>query len=1375
MTRVLIVDDKEENLYYLQALLTGSGFEVITAHHGAEALVKARQAPPAAVISDLLMPVMDGYTLLRHWKADPVLRKAPFLVYTATYTERADEELALNLGADAFVLKPAEPEALLARLREVLAATATTAPAQPRGLAGDDRALLKIYSQTLIRKLEEKTLQLEASNRALEQDIAERKLVETSLRASEASMAAAQRIAHFGSWEMELTDETAANASRLTWSDEMYRIAGFEPGAVEVSNALFFQLVPEEDHPAIREAMAEAIRGRSQYSVQHRLVRQDGVERIIHETAQLFCDEESGRPLKMIGTAHDITEQRHAEDALRKSEHEQRQLARQLELERSRLMAAQTVASMGSWETDLATLEVIWSEQTHRIFETNPATHVPTHQGFLALVHPDDRAAVDAAFARSFELHEVSEIEHRIVTLDGRVKFVIERWQIVHDENGRATRAIGTTQDITERKKAKEELQRAHNLLEAVVSGVPDAVFVKDLQGRYLLCNQATATLVGKKAEDILGKDDTYLFDAEDAQVVMENDREVIRNGETCTDEEVLTAAGVTRTYLATKAPYRDAQGEIIGTIGISRDITERKQGEQRVEVLSELGHRLNTAASPAEAGEIIAEVADALFGWDAATLDLHSHDNGLMTAILAMDTVEGRRVCCTSECDQQPPSALARQVLEKGARLVLRDDPAQPVPELNRIGDKSRPSASLMFVPISEGSRNIGVLSIQSYRPNAYTPADLKMLQLLADYCGGALNRIQTESLRRVSEERLREMAENIGDIFYSYHPASNRLLYANQAYERLWGRPLEAVYSNPLSYLDDIHPEDRPAVEEALRQQIAGLRTEVEFRVIQSKGSIRWVRELAVPIFNKDGKVERIVGTMRDVTERNQAEETMREQARLLDKAQDAIVVRDLDHHILYWNKSAERLYGWTAQEALGRSIVELLYQDPTPFLTATSMLLEKGEWVGEIQQFNRDGKTLTIEGRWTLVRDDKGRPKSILAINTDITERKNLQQQFLRAQRMESIGTLAGGIAHDLNNVLAPILMSIELLRLQEKDPRRQDILSTIEGSAKRGADMVRQVLSFARGVEGRQVEVQVGHLLREIEKIADETFLKTIRVRRDVPDDLWTVKGDPTQLHQVLLNLCVNARDAMPQGGSLTISACNLMLDEQYAAMHIDAKPGPHVVINVEDTGTGMPPEVIERIFEPFFTTKEPGKGTGLGLSTTLAIAKSHGGFVQVQSEPGQGTQFRVFLPALTSSGGSEPSAVKNELPHGNGELILVIDDEASVRQITRQTLEIFGYRVLLAADGTEAAGTYATHKDEIAAVLTDMMMPVMDGQATIQVLRRMNPKVRIIAASGLNTSGMTARATHAGVNHFIAKPYTAEVLLTTLHQTLHGPG
>jgi CheY-like chemotaxis protein len=373
------------------------------------------------------------------------------------------------------------------------------------------------------------------------------------------------------------------------------------------------------------------------------------------------------------------------------------------------------------------------------------------------------------------------------------------------------------------------------------------------------------------------------------------------------------------------------------------------------------------------------------------------------------------------------------------------------------------------------------------------------------------------------------------------------------------------------------------------------------------------------------------------------------------------------------------------------------------------------------------------------------------------------------------MESIGTLAGGIAHDLNNVLAPIMMSIELLKIQERDSRRMNILTTIEGSAKRGADMVRQVLSFARGVEGEQVEVQVGHLVWEIEKISNETFLKSIRVRSDIATGLWTVQGDATQLHQVLLNLCVNARDAMPGGGTLTLTASNVLLDEHYSGMNADVGLGPYVVIQVEDTGTGMPPEVIDRIFEPFFTTKELGKGTGLGLSTSMAIVKSHGGFVRVYSEPGRGTKFQVYLPARTAASAAACAVEKAAPELGNGELVLVVDDEAAVREITRETLEAHGYRTLLACDGADAAALYVLHQREIAVVLTDMMMPTMDGPTAIQVLKHMNPSLRIIATSGLNLNAMVAKAVHASVSHFIAKPYTAETLLKTLHEVLATPG
>jgi CheY-like chemotaxis protein len=327
-----------------------------------------------------------------------------------------------------------------------------------------------------------------------------------------------------------------------------------------------------------------------------------------------------------------------------------------------------------------------------------------------------------------------------------------------------------------------------------------------------------------------------------------------------------------------------------------------------------------------------------------------------------------------------------------------------------------------------------------------------------------------------------------------------------------------------------------------------------------------------------------------------------------------------------------------------------------------------------------------------------------------------------------------------------------------------------------SAQRGASLVQQVLSFAKGVEGRHVTVNPITVISDLVKVTKETFPKSVTVQFNSGPDLWSISADPTQMHQVFLNLCINARDAMPHGGTLTITLENIVLDDTYAAMNIDARPGAYVVVTVADTGTGIPPEVRERIFEPFFTTKEVGKGTGLGLSTAMAILKSHFGFINVYSEPGGGTKFKVYLPANTTVAAADEVAVEQtKLPRGRGELILVVDDEEAVRDIVQAALERFGYRVMLATNGAEAVALYAQHRAAISVVLMDMAMPVMDGPSTIIALRSVNPQVRVIASSGLASDGRVAIALGAGVRHFLPKPYTAEAILKMLKEVLAESG
>ena len=546
--------------------------------------------------------------------------------------------------------------------------------------------------------------------------------------------------------------------------------------------------------------------------------------------------------------------------------------------------------------------------------------------------------------------------------------------------------------------------------------------------------------------------------------------------------------------------------------------------------------------------------------------------------------------------------------------------------------------------------------------------------------------------------------------------------------------------------------------------------LNRRVETTALRRDGS-EFPVELATSIIEIDGKL-RFNAFIADITDRKRTEETIREQARLLDVAHDAILVVNLEDTVLYWNEGAQRLYGWTAPEARGRRLSTLFYKEPPARLKqAADDLLKNGEWRGELEQVTRNGNAITVESHWTLVPESNGTAKSILVVNSDITERKSLEKQFLRAQRLENLGTLAGGIAHDLNNVLAPLLMGVQLLSTSVTGDKEQKWIDAMQLSIKRGASLVKQILSFARGVEGERRLMDVRGLMGEIETIAKETFPRSIQLRTQVSSGLWPVSGDFTQLYQVLLNLCVNARDAMPHGGSLTLKAENVTLEEQYAHRQDHAGPGAYVLLSVSDTGTGMPANIIEKIFDPFFTTKEVGTGTGLGLSTAMGIVKSHGGFLDVYSDVGKGTEFRVYLPAQevpVVANGIEP---QRELPLGHGEVVLLVDDEAAILEMTKATLESHEYRVLAAGDGTEAIALYAQHQQEIDVVITDMMMPYLSGSNTIRALQKLNPSVKILVVSGLMGNEQVAEVVDAQKIAFLQKPYTAEGLLTTLQQVI----
>jgi len=606
------------------------------------------------------------------------------------------------------------------------------------------------------------------------------------------------------------------------------------------------------------------------------------------------------------------------------------------------------------------------------------------------------------------------------------------------------------------------------------------------------------------------------------------------------------------------------------------------------------------------------------------------------------------------------------------------------------------------------------------------------------------------------------------------SWEAVSGKLVWSDEMY-RIYGVDRESFGHTREALLELIHPEDKHVLLNSFQTTLSGRQdlTTHQFRIVHPDGSIHFVESSSKAYFDSSGKPVRVIGATQDITGRYETEKALRqseEQFRLIsENVADMIAVLDLEGRRIYNSPSYKPILGDPESLRGTDSFQEIHPEDREKIKHIFQETVKTG--IGQRAEYrflSKDGSVRYIESQGSVIHDDQGNVAQIVFVSRDVTEKKQLEKQFLRAQRMESIGTLAGGIAHDLNNVLAPILLSLNIISKKLTDEQSQKMLQMLELTAKRGSDLIRQVLSFARGVEGERTIVQVRHLIDEIGKIINETFPKSISFHTDVPKNLLTISADATQLHQVLMNLCVNARDAMPNGGKIGIKAETIMLDEQYKRMHVEAKPGLHIVITVTDQGVGMPPAIMERIFEPFFTTKEIEKGTGLGLSTVLAIIKSHGGFVNVYSEVGKGTTFKVYLPA--QEGAQAAAAEEQEKPPiGNGELILVVDDEASIREITKATLEAYGYSVMTGSDGTEAVAAYATHSNKIALVVTDMMMPYMDGAATIRAIQKMNPKVKILAVSGLKQDGDVVKQETV---MFMQKPYTSEKLLKTVSELLH---
>ncbi|MEW6306561.1 MAG: response regulator [Verrucomicrobiota bacterium] len=1001
-----------------------------------------------------------------------------------------------------------------------------------------------------------------------------------------------------------------------------------------------------------------------------------------------------------------------------------------------------------------------------------------------------------------------------------------------------AARAIEERRLAEERKRAEETLAATQQRLHHLLAHSPAVIYTLKVEGQTVipeLVSDNISALLGFATEETLAPN--WWFEhvhPEDREHAMAGTKEIFTGRAASREYRIRHRDGTYRWVEDNQRLVNGVSDQPAQIVGVWTDITGRKRAELRTAAFSSLGQKLSSARTVREAAEIIVDVADQLFGWDACALDLLSPEGDRVQRVLNKDLIDGRRVDCPIPTEYQEPSARTRRTLKLGANLILREPPYALSPDSIPFGDISRPSASIMDVPVRDGTKIIGDLSVQSYAHKAYTAQDLGTLQALADHCGAALTRIQAQEALHESERLLRLVIDLVPHHVFA-KDAKGRHLFANRACADANGLTPEQMVGR--TNLDLV--ADRPEAEAFMRDDQEVISTGQpkvipEERVTDCHGRIRAFRTIKVPFTAPGSGEPAVLGIAEDITERKQTEEALRAANERYSRQEEALgaltrsyalhagdfsaVLREVTE-VTARTLGVERASVWRYAQNERAIVCAELYEQSARRHSA-GIVLKEASFPSYFQAMassdiiaahdaHRDPRTAEFTESYlrplgiasmldapihskgatagVLCCEHVGPPRqwtpdeqtfaiavaNLVSLLLAQEERQKLEEQFRQSQKMEAIGQLAGGVAHDFNNILtvihgyADMLLEGGQLAAECRDPVEQ-----MGQATERAASLTRQLLAFSRKQVLQPRPLDLNEVVAGVTQMLRRVIGEDISVRLEYAPHPLPIHADPGMLEQVLLNLAVNARDAMPRGGELVVTTTRLTVDEAHTRRMAAARIGTFVCLSARDTGCGMTPEIQARIFEPFFTTKPVGKGTGLGLATVQGIVQQHQGWIEVESAVGQGTEFKVFLPA-TSQTSPVPAKSTATMPiRGGHETVLLVEDEPALRQLARLVLERFGYRVFEATSGVDALSVWENRAAEIDLLLTDMVMPDgLTGHDLANRLKARKPTLKVVFTSGYSPEAASGELGLEEAVNFLPKPYTPQKLARLLRDVL----